>query len=121
MTNVYETLQDELRISKAIIAGSSMGGGIAQRITLSYPSHILTLMLMSTTTLGGTPESKAAVLQFHDKWYSTPVPTEQIMNATIQSFGGDVVVDSPRAREIKHDWVENHAGEHRLDEVMESG
>jgi 3-oxoadipate enol-lactonase len=110
----------EFKIEKAIIAGFSMGGGIALRMALSHTSRITALVLMSTTASEGTPESKAAVIQMRDIWFSTPLPSEQIMDIAIKSWGGDPDVNSPRAQQIKRDWVERHSVPQRLDDVMES-
>jgi 3-oxoadipate enol-lactonase len=97
-----------------------MGGGIALRIALAHSSRVTGLVLMATTASGGTPESKGSIIQFRDRWFSTPTPSEQIMDATIRSFGGDPDINPARVQEIKQDWVQRPWGPHRLGDVMES-
>jgi len=67
-------LLDTLHIEKAHICGRSMGGMIVQLITLRYPSRVLSLTSIMSTTGNpelpqATPEAMQALL--------TPAPTER--------------------------------------------
>lgn len=42
-------VMDELGIDRAVIAGHSMGGMIAQQFALTYPEHVTKLVLVATT------------------------------------------------------------------------
>ncbi|MEW6187133.1 MAG: alpha/beta hydrolase [Thermodesulfobacteriota bacterium] len=60
-------LLEALGIEKAHVCGMSMGGAIAQVLTLNYPSRVLSLTLMMTGTgnpdvPGTKPEALAAIL-----------------------------------------------------------
>jgi 3-oxoadipate enol-lactonase len=116
----YQTTQDELRIEKAIVAGLSMGGGIAMHMALSHSSRITALVLMSTTASEGTQESKAAMVQMLDTWFSTPSPSEELMDIAMKSWGGDPDVNCPRAQQIKRHWVERHSDPQRVGDVLMS-
>ena len=97
-----------------------MGGCIALRMALSHNSRIAALILMSTTANEGSPGAKAAITQVRDIWVSTPSPSEDIMNISIQGWGGDPDVNGPRARKIKRDWIERHSGADQVDSVLQS-
>jgi len=67
-------LLDFLHIEKAHICGRSMGGMIVQLITLRYPSRVLSLTsIMSTTGNPDLPQATPEAMQF----LLTPVPTER--------------------------------------------
>lgn len=116
----YQTTQDELGIEKAIIAGFSMGGSIAMCMALSHSSRITALVLMSTTASEGTQESKAAMIQMLDIWFSTPSPSEELMDIAMKSWGGDPDVNCPRAQQIKHHWVERPLDPQRVGDMLMS-
>ena len=65
---------DALNIEKAHVFGASMGGMIAQVIGYKYPSRILTLtIMMSTTGNPALPQGKPEVLGA----FFAPIPTER--------------------------------------------
>ena len=85
-------LLDHLGISKAHIAGSSMGGMIVQTIAIEHPDRVLTLTsIMSTSGEPGyfesTPEAGAALMN--------PAPTEREANI-VASVERSRIISSPR-------------------------
>lgn len=48
-------LMDELKIKSAVIAGWSLGGGVAMEMAAHYPKRIEKLILISSTTHKGYP------------------------------------------------------------------
>ena len=67
-------LLDALNVDKAHICGASMGGMIVQEIAIKYPSRVLSLTsIMSTTGRDDLPQPKPEAL----KILMTPVPEER--------------------------------------------
>jgi len=65
---------DALNIDKAHICGASMGGMIAQVLSYKYPSRVLTLtLIMSTTGNPELPQSKPEIIA----QFFAPVPSER--------------------------------------------
>jgi pimeloyl-ACP methyl ester carboxylesterase len=65
---------DALNITKAHICGASMGGMIAQIIAYKYPSRVLSLtVIMSTTGNPELPQAKPEIMAA----YFAPVPSER--------------------------------------------
>jgi len=65
---------DALNIDKAHICGASMGGMIAQVLSYKYPSRVLTLtLIMSTTGNPDLPQSKPEIMA----QFFAPVPSER--------------------------------------------
>jgi len=89
-------------------------------MALSYSSRITALVLMATTASEGTQESKAAVIQMTDIWFSTPSPSEELMDNAMKSWGGDPDVNCPRAQQIKRHWVERPSDPQRVGDVLMS-
>ena len=74
-------LLDALNIDKVHICGASMGGMIVQEIAIKYPSRILSLTsIMSTTGRGDLPQPKPEAM----KILLTPFPEER--DAFIEHF-----------------------------------
>jgi len=70
-------LLDFLGIEKAHICGASMGGMIVQTITTNYPSRVLSLTsIMSTTGATNLPQAKPEAM----KILMTPAPVERKAN-----------------------------------------
>jgi len=65
---------DALNIDKAHVCGASMGGMIAQVLAYEYPSRVLSLtLIMSTTGNPDLPQSKPEILA----QFFAPVPSER--------------------------------------------
>ena len=65
---------DDLNIDKAHICGASMGGMIAQVLAYTYPSRVLSLsLIMSTTGNPDLPQPKPEILA----QFFAPVPSER--------------------------------------------
>lgn len=65
---------DALNIDKAHVCGASMGGMIAQVLSYEYPSRVLSLtLIMSTTGNPDLPQSKPEILA----QFFAPVPSER--------------------------------------------
>jgi len=65
---------DALNIDKAHICGASMGGMIAQVLSYKYPSRVLSLtLIMSTTGNPDLPQSKPEIMA----QFFAPVPSER--------------------------------------------
>ncbi|GAB1212149.1 hypothetical protein ATERTT37_001279 [Aspergillus terreus] len=103
-------LLGELELSQVIIAAISMGSMIALRLALLNPARVVGLVLLGSNASAVTDVQRSAFYQLRDIWVATPAPSEQIMNAAILGWGGNPDVDSPRAIQIKKDWVHRHSG-----------
>jgi 3-oxoadipate enol-lactonase len=56
-------LLDGVRVTRAVIAGLSMGGQIALELWAQHPERVAGLLLADTTAVGETPTSRAARLE----------------------------------------------------------
>ena len=96
-------LLDALNIDKAHICGVSMGGSIVQEMAIKYPSRVLSLIsIMSSTGRGDLPQPKPEAM----KLYMTPIPEERdgyieySVNLERVLHGPGFPFDEERVREI---------------------
>jgi len=67
-------LMNQLSVQKAHILGSSMGGMIAQVFAIKYPEHLLSLILIATSSGDvNLPSPKPEVLQIISSSFSTHI------------------------------------------------
>jgi pimeloyl-ACP methyl ester carboxylesterase len=55
-------LLDSLKVRKAHLGGLSLGGGIATRFTLLYPSRVRSLLITNSSSAAGLPQSPAGLV-----------------------------------------------------------
>ena len=72
---------DALKLTKAHIVGSSMGGYIAQLLGIHYPERVLTLTLMMSSLLSISLEH--AFLEDNNP-FSLPLPTKQFTQSLLE-------------------------------------
>ncbi|ORX75805.1 alpha/beta-hydrolase [Basidiobolus meristosporus CBS 931.73] len=113
-------LMDHLKLEKAIFVGISMGASIALHLALSHPSYVAALVIMAATARSPTPQQKDAFNLLGRVWTSTQTPSDEIMNAAMQSWGGDPDVNGPRAQRIKNHWVNRHSGAENINAILQS-
>lgn len=130
---------DTLGIDRVHIMGYSMGGMIAQRIGLSHPQRVKSLVLVSTSGYMGDPELTALTLHFKwqlarmlvQSWVATHPQSEIIQNLEAQTLlrGGRALT----RREVNF-WMNIHrfnqahsrrkhkaVGEHQVQAIIQSG
>lgn len=104
-----------------IIAGVSMGAMVSLRIALLPTNlNITGLILLGVNTTPPSDAAKASLKYVRDIWTSTAQPSEDIMNLSIQAWGGSPDIEGPRAKKVKEHWVERHSGSENVDNIMDS-
>jgi pimeloyl-ACP methyl ester carboxylesterase len=109
LTNMADdaaSLLDHLGVTKAHVVGASMGGMIAQLLTIHYPTRVSSLCsIMSTTGNPGvgqpTPEAAAAVAE--------PVPQER--EAAIDHIAHVLAIIGSQTRPLDPEEARRQAGE----------
>lgn len=76
MTSDIIKLMDSLQINKAHIAGISMGGMLAQIFALEYPTRVLSLIVIATTS--GDPDLPSAKPAVMNYFFKPKKPVEDI-------------------------------------------
>lgn len=97
-----------------------MGASVALHAAMSHPSRVTALVVIAATGTAATAEQKAGFEQLAQIWASTPVPTEEVMDASIRSWGGDPDLSGPYARRIKDHWATRHAGGENIYAILRS-
>jgi pimeloyl-ACP methyl ester carboxylesterase len=98
-------LLDALGIRAAHLVGLSMGGGIAQRVTIDHPDRVASLTLMCTTAITPSerklPPPDPRVLSFAPEvdWDDRESMIAYYIAAE-KAYGGSIPVDEKRIREI---------------------
>tara|TARA_B100001769_G_scaffold3507_1_gene2552 strand:- start:1011 stop:1982 length:972 start_codon:yes stop_codon:yes gene_type:complete len=72
------SLTNQLGIEKFLIAGNSMGGGVAWRYTLEHPAKVEGLILLASSGVG----SKEDVKEFEERENNPPI-VWKLMNSTL--------------------------------------
>ena len=72
------SLTNQLGIEKFLIAGNSMGGGVAWRYTLEHPAKVEGLILLASSGVG----SKEDVKKFEERENNPPI-VWKLMNSTL--------------------------------------
>lgn len=103
--------QDNLSIPYAIFIGMSAGALIALRMGFTYPDRVKAIVSLSATARTPSPAFVEAFQKFQEAWIVTPTPSEELMNAAIKNWGGDLDVNSDRCKIIKRDWKKRYVGE----------
>ena len=80
--NAVTKLTDELGIEKFSIAGNSMGGGVAWRYALEYPSKVEGLILLASSGVG----SKEDVKKFEERENNTPIVWKLMDSDLLKKF-----------------------------------
>ena len=97
-----------------------MGSLIAMRIALNYPQYVNGVVALSSTSRAATPEAVALFQQVYDVWISTPTPSEEIMNLSIQAWGGSPDITCNRAMTIKKNWCERYNGAKNVEAIAQA-
>ena len=80
--NAVTKLTDELGIEKFSIAGNSMGGGVAWRYALEYPSKVEGLILLASSGVA----SKEDVKKFEEREKNTPIVWKLMDSDLLKKF-----------------------------------
>ncbi len=80
--DVVTKLTNELGIEKFSIAGNSMGGGVAWRYTLEFPTKVEGLILFASSGVG----SKEDVKKFDERENNTPIVWRLMDSALLKKF-----------------------------------
>jgi pimeloyl-ACP methyl ester carboxylesterase len=99
-------LLDALSVEKAHLCGVSMGGMIAQTIAIGYPSRVLSLISMESSTgdpalPNGSPEATSILM--------SPAPTER--NAYIDHMGSVFTVLAGGSSLFDEEWEREKSAE----------
>jgi pimeloyl-ACP methyl ester carboxylesterase len=77
----------------------------------TYPERVTGIISLSGTARSAPPAFTEAFKAFQEAWIATPTPSEDLMNAAIKNWGGDLDVNSDRCKIIKCDWTKRYSGE----------
>ena len=80
--DVVTKLTNELGIEKFSIAGNSMGGGVAWRYTLEFPTKVEGLILLASSGVG----SKEDVKKFEERENNTPIVWKLMGSDLLKKF-----------------------------------
>ena len=80
--DVVTKLTNELGIEKFSIAGNSMGGGVAWRYTLEFPTKVEGLVLLASSGVG----SKEDVKKFEERENNTPIVWKLMGSDLLKKF-----------------------------------
>lgn len=97
-----------------------MGASVVLHTALSHPSRVAALVVIAATGKSATTEQKESFEQLAQVWASTPVPSEEVMDAAIRSWGGEPDLSGPYARRIKDHWATRHAGAENINAILQS-